>query len=106
VMDRGIVITGGGALLKGPGRATAARDRHARSTSPTGRWTRWRWGRQVRRGVRGTAAGADLRAAALGRWPWSAAPGLDEQGHPTHPGAARAAAHHLHQPDHHRLPRW
>ena len=29
IMDRGIVLTGGGALLHGPRRAAAARDRHA-----------------------------------------------------------------------------
>ena len=29
IMDRGIVLTGGGALLQGPRRAAAARDRHA-----------------------------------------------------------------------------
>ena len=37
IMDRGIVLTGGGALLHGPRRAAAPRDRRCRSTSPTTR---------------------------------------------------------------------
>ena len=43
IMDRGIVLTGGGALLKGSTSGCATRPA-CRSTSPTTRWTRWRMG--------------------------------------------------------------
>ena len=58
IMDRGIVLTGGGALLQRAGRAAAARDRHA---DPRRRGPADVGGarlRQVRRGVRRAAAGA------------------------------------------------
>ncbi len=66
IMDRGIVLTGGGALLKGlderlrheTGMPIHIADRPLDSVA--------HGVRQVRRGVRGAAAGADLRAAALG----------------------------------------
>ena len=87
---------------QGPRRAAAPRDRHA---DPHHRPPAGLGGdgvRQVRRGVRGAAAGAHLRAAALrgsGRRVAAAdEQGTDEQGHPSHPGAARAAARHLRQP--------
>ena len=103
VMDRGIVITGGGALLKGLDERlrheTGHADPHHRPPAGLGRDGL----RQVRRGVRGAAAGADLRAAPLAVTVGDA--GRDEQGHPSHAGAARAAPRHLDQPDHHRLPR-
>ena len=65
IMDRGIVLTGGGALLRGPRRTPAPRDRHA---DPHRRQPAALGGhrlRQVRRGVRGAAAGPHLRAEAL-----------------------------------------
>ena len=70
IMDRGIVLTGGGALLQGPRRAAASRDRHAdphrRRPARLGRARRG----QVRRGVRGAPAGADLRAAPVKASPY------------------------------------
>ena len=107
-MDRGIVLTGGGALLKGlderlrheTGMPIHIADRPAR--------LRGARVRQVRRGVRGAAAGADLRAAALTqparRRPAvaMARPAADE-GHPSHAGRPRRAAAGLAHPHHPRL---
>ena len=44
IMDRGIVLTGGGALLKGLDERLAPRDRHADPRRRQTRWTRWRIG--------------------------------------------------------------
>ena len=67
IMDRGIVLTGGGALLRGPRRAAASRDRHADPhRRPPARLRGPRIG-QVRRGVRGAAAGPHLGASPLER---------------------------------------
>ena len=44
IMEQGIMLAGGGALLARPRRPAAARDRHADRASPPTRCTAWRIG--------------------------------------------------------------
>ena len=92
IMDRGIVLTGGGALLKG----LDERLRHETgmpihiADDPLDSVAHGL--RQVRRGVRGAAAGADLRAASLTSLARRGAlPGWMNGDTRRHAGAARAA---------------
>ncbi len=65
IMDRGIVLTGGGALAPRPRQAPAARDRHARAHRRRAAAGGGAGLRQVPRGVRGAAAGPGDPVAAV-----------------------------------------
>ncbi len=65
IMDRGIVLTGGGGAAARPRRAAAPRDRDARPRRRGPAHQRRPRRRQVRGGVRGAPAGAGLGAEAL-----------------------------------------
>ncbi len=114
IMDRGIVLTGGGALLRG----LDERLRHETgmpvhvAEDPLTSVALGR--RQVRRGVRGAPAGAGLRAAAvlmgLGRLDRrgaaaGAAPSASTASRPSPRALAGRAGAGLPDPDHPRLPR-
>ena len=74
IMDRGIVLTGGGGSAARARQAPATRDRHARAHRGHAAAGRRAGVRQVPRGVRGAAAGPGDPVAAVAAWSPGSAP--------------------------------